>query len=97
MFEVSAGKKAGMFSVRFQIALPPGHEVSVAGNFNDWDPSSHPMKYNLKSKIYSAVIPLHAGEYEYKFVIDGEWVLDDSNSNFFPNDFGTLNSVLSLK
>ena len=27
---------------------------------------------------------------------DAEWILDEENPNFAPNDFGTLNSVLSV-
>ena len=37
---------------------------------------------------------LEPGTYEYKFVVDGEWKLDESNPNFAPNSLGSLNSVL---
>ena len=34
------------------------------------------------------------GESLMPIVVDDEWLLDESNPNFYPNDFGTLNSVL---
>ncbi len=47
--------------------------------------------------VYRCTLRLAPGCYEYKFVVDGEWVLDDGNPNFTSNDFGTLNSVLNVK
>lgn len=40
---------------------------------------------------------LEPGVYEYKFVINGEWKIDERNPNFVPNDIGSLNSVLELE
>ena len=48
-------------------------------------------------KLHKAVLELPAGYYEYKFIIDGEWLLDDTNPNFSANDFGTLNSFFVLE
>jgi hypothetical protein len=55
------------------------------------------MKYDDGAGSYKAEICLKPGEYEYKFVVDGEWLLDEANPEFFPNDFGTLNSVLRVE
>ena len=37
---------------------------------------------------------LPPGAYEYKFVVDGEWLTDPGNPEVRPNAFGTYNSVL---
>lgn len=77
--------------------LAPGKTVAVAGSFNDWEPELNPMTDLNGDGSYRCVLSLAPGCYEYKFVVDGEWVLDDSNPNFTSNDFGTLNSVLNVK
>ena len=97
MFELLPDKCAKGRKVLFSLEAAPGRTAAVAGSFNDWDPAMAPMEYDSASKTYRITIELCPGEYEYKFVVDGEWLLDESNPNFFPNDFGTLNSVLSVK
>ena len=88
-------KKPARRNVLFKLEDAPGRQVFVAGSFSDWQP-----KQKLSDKdgrgIYTARILLAPGEYEYKFVVDGEWRLDAANPNFVPNDFGTLNSLLTV-
>ena len=95
MFEIQPAGRKGRVTVVFSLETSPGRTVGVAGSFNDWDPSVTPMKYDSAEHVYRASIVLEPGEYEYKFVVDGEWFLDESNPSFYPNDFGTLNSVLA--
>lgn len=96
MIQVEKISNSRFRKVTFSFAGQPGHQVSVAGSFNDWDPGKHPMTYSPDSEIYSCQIEIIPGTYEYKLVIDGEWVTDRENTNFSANDFGTLNSVLNL-
>ena len=37
-----------------------------------------------------------AGRYEYKFIVNGVWQIDDNNPNFVSNDMGSLNSVIEV-
>ena len=60
-------------------------------------PEKKQLKYNAAKGVYSGVIMLEPGTYEYKFVIDGEWQLDENNPNFSHNDFGSLNSMLVVE
>ena len=94
MFELLSEKCAGRRKVLFSLEAPQGRAVSVAGSFNDWDPGVTLMPYDPVLKVYRIEVMLVPGEYEYKFVVDGEWLLDEANPGFYPNDFGTLNSVL---
>ena len=91
--ETKSGKRA---KVRFFHPAPLGHTVSLAGVFNDWDPASSPMTYSAEENGYFCILTLSPGVYEYKLVVDGEWLLDEDNPNFVSNDFGTLNSLLSV-
>ena len=97
MFDCGKTKKDGLYKVRFAYSAAPGHTVSLAGVFNDWDPARLPMKYSAAKKLYSCSIKLAPGNYEYKLVVDNKWLLDEGNPNFVTNDFGTLNSVIVIK
>ncbi len=88
--------KAGKL-VRFSYAAAPGRSVALAGVFNDWDPATVVMEYSTEKSAYYCELELPAGSYDYKFVVNGEWMLDESNPNFASNDFGTLNSVLVVE
>ena len=83
--------------VKFEVAAGVGKTVSIAGSFNEWDPTVKYLQDKDNSGIYSGYLMLAPGVYEYKFIIDGEWRLDEKNANFAPNDFGTLNSVIVVK
>ena len=83
--------------VEFSVINTPGRQVSVAGSFNNWDPEAKVLKDRNGDGIYRGIVMLEPGEYEYKFVVDGEWLLDEANPGFYPNDFGTLNSTLEVK
>ena len=83
-------------SVTFTVHAEKGKDVYVAGEFNKWDPTAKKMAYKAKDGIYAATVKLVPGEYQYKFVVDGEWRLDAANPNFVPNDYGTLNSLLTV-
>ncbi len=80
--------------VTFELKREPNLQVFVAGSFNDWDSKARPMKDKKKDGHYSTTLLLSPGEYEYKFVINGEWHLDNQNPNFTKNSMGTLNSVV---
>lgn len=79
----------------FEIEANPGQTVCVAGSFNEWDPSK--VLSEKAPGVFSGALMLAPGVYEYKFVVDGDWRLDERNPNFAANDFGTLNSVLVVE
>ncbi len=83
--------------VEFVIEAGVGRTVSVAGSFNDWDPKAKVLADKKGEGVYRGAIMLPAGEYEYKFVVDGDWRIDENNPCFASNDLGTLNSVLKVE
>ncbi|HOJ49605.1 MAG TPA: hypothetical protein PKW55_02230 [Spirochaetota bacterium] len=58
------------------------NQVFMAGNFNNWKVSD--PKYRLSQKgldLWEITLPENyflKGENEYKFIVDGEWVLDEN-------------------
>ncbi|MFC1817278.1 isoamylase early set domain-containing protein [Thermodesulfobacteriota bacterium] len=81
--------------VSFSIEAPVAEQVVLMGDFNKWDPNVHPMK-NHGNGIWTKSVIIPPGEYEYKFLIDGDWKEDPGNEKTCPNCFGTLNSILNL-
>lgn len=80
-------------AVTFILEDAPGKDVRVDGSFNGWKPEKQ-LVDKENTGFYSCRMLLEPGTYEYKFVVDGEWKLDESNPNFAPNSLGSLNSVL---
>ena len=73
----------------------PGKSVAVAGSFNDWQPVKMLNDRNNDGH-YSCRLMLPPGTYQYKFYVDGQWRSDAGNPDFVPNEFGSLNSVLTV-
>ena len=72
--------------------------VSLAGDFNDWDPDRASFSRDKKGVWRAEVETPPPGRYNYKFVINGRrWVEDPSNGLKEPDDHGGLNSVLDIK
>ncbi|HVX11024.1 MAG TPA: M56 family metallopeptidase [Pirellulales bacterium] len=54
--------------------------VNLAGTFNDWSTSSHPMTDPDGDGVFVADVTLQPGAYRYKFVIDGNYWTHDPAS-----------------
>src|SRR5688572_19094250 len=80
--------------VAFTIQVPNAHEALVAGSFNDWQPQ--PLKAAKSPGSFSLTVLLPPGEYEYRFVIDGQWCNDATCPETVPNPFGESNSLLRV-
>ncbi|HEV2904564.1 MAG TPA: alpha-amylase family glycosyl hydrolase, partial [Pyrinomonadaceae bacterium] len=60
----------GKRGVTFAVWAPAADRVSVAGNFNSWDATKHPMRSLGTSGVWELFVPsLRAGEL-YKYVIN---------------------------
>jgi 1,4-alpha-glucan branching enzyme len=90
-----SGQKNKKKKVTFSIEAREAKKVVLTGDFNSWDPKKHPMK-NDGNGIWKKTVMLPSSQYEYKFLIDGDWKEDPCNDKTCPNCFGTHNSVLNL-
>ena len=68
-----------LISVRFEYRDRTARYVSVAGEFNGWNAVNQQLSLE-KVGLWSAELRIPAGEYAYKFVVDGKWLLDPSNA-----------------
>ena len=93
-------EKSKVCKVTFKLTkeiVSSASQVCVAGEFNNWDIESLPMK-KQKSGEYTASINLEKGkEYRFKYVIDGhEWINDANADKLVPNEFMSNNSVVVI-
>ena len=70
-------------------------EVLLAGDFNKWNPKSHPMKKSTEGE-WQKDLMLKPGTYEFKFMVDGEWLADDQNHLTCDNCYGTKNNFVLI-
>jgi len=89
-------KKTANEKVKFEFAAPEAQEVFLAGDFNDWDAGTNPMKRDKKG-VWKATLPLAPGRYEYRFLVDGQWANDPSCSCCVPNQFGSMNCIKTVE
>jgi len=66
--------------------------VALAGTFNGWDPKA--LRFGRENGRWVCRIDLPPGKHLYKFVVDGEWILDPANPATEPDGNGNTNSVL---
>jgi 1,4-alpha-glucan branching enzyme len=79
----------------FMLKAPQAERVCVVGSFNEWDPTANILGYDEDGR-WGCTLALEPGEYEYRFVVDGEWCDDPGNIVRRPNGFGTENCVLII-
>lgn len=65
--------------------------VKLAGNFTGWADNALAMQQTDSGWI--AFVKLKPGKYLYKFIADGNWLLDPDNKNSENDGKGTTNSV----
>lgn len=61
--------------ITFVCLAPRAGEVYLTGEFNGWDPRAHPMRRQPDGAWYLQVA-LHHGHHQYRFMVDGQPVLD---------------------
>lgn len=71
--------------------------VSLAGDFNDWNPQATPFSQHSSGLWRVEIDAPSPGSYQYKFVANGElWLDDPSNGLKVADNHGGFNSVLNI-
>jgi hypothetical protein len=64
--------------IEFRYEDPSAGSVSLAGDFNGWNMNANPM--TQADGVWTVVVDLDPGTYEYKFVVNGsDWIADPGN------------------
>ena len=69
--------------------------VALAGSFNNWNESQ--LLFAREGDVWVCRIDLAPDRYTYKFIVDGNWMLDPANAETEEDQYGNLNSVLVIK
>ncbi|MCM8792137.1 MAG: glycogen-binding domain-containing protein [Candidatus Omnitrophica bacterium] len=93
-----ARKSASMKkTINFKLFAPTAKKVAVAGTFNNWNTDSLLAKRDTRGN-WTAKISLPPGRYEYKFVVDNSYWIEDPNCKIrVPNSLGSQNCVIEVK
>jgi 1,4-alpha-glucan branching enzyme len=81
--------------IQFIIEAVDAKKVSLVGEFNNWNPEADPMQRDGNG-TWKKTKMLPAGNTEYKFWVDGQWVQDPQNLRVCMNCFGTLNNIVKV-
>lgn len=77
--------------VEFRITAPSAKKVLFAGTYTSWDKPGV-MEKQGDDWVFTAPLEPDA-RLEYKFVVDGKWILDPKNPKQSDGGFGSANSV----
>jgi len=81
--------------VRFRDAN--ANDVRIAGDFNGWVPDKG-VRSLIESegqiRVWTKILRLPPGTYQYRYVVDGEWREDPENPEMISSAIGGRNSVL---
>lgn len=81
--------------IKFSLHAGDAKKVSLVGKFNNWNPDADPME-NDGNGTWTKTKMLSAGDIEYKFCVDGQWVADPNNFRVCTNCYGTLNNIVKI-
>jgi chromosome partitioning protein len=75
-------------------------DVRIAGDFNGWVPDKgvrSVIEAESGARVWTKILQLPPGTYQYRYVVDGEWREDPGNNNSAPSPTGRVNSVLVVR
>ncbi len=100
--ESSIGGTSPRYSARrnlhranFFCHAPEAKQVSLVGDFNNWDPSATPMLRQADGR-WMATLELSHGYHQYVFLVDGARVLDPNATGKARNSQNEPISLLAV-
>jgi 1,4-alpha-glucan branching enzyme len=82
-------------AVNFICQAPQAQAVSLVGEFNQWNPQSHPMK-QMPDRAWFLTVELPHGHHLYAFLVDGVVVLDPRAQGIARNHNGQRVSLVPV-
>jgi type 1 glutamine amidotransferase len=78
----------------FLRGFPDATRVFLAGSFNGWNGGQYRMQRVQGG--WAIYLFLREGTHAYKYVVDGNWIIDPGNNIARPDGRGNMNSFLSI-
>lgn len=80
--------------VLFSYYSPGAREILVSGDFNGWKSDTGRM-IKGRDDVWRAIFALRPGRsYDYKYIVDSNWITDPNNPDLNPDTSGGANSVI---
>ena len=79
---------------------PSASDVRIAGDFNGWVPDKGVrslIESEGQTRVWTKILRLPPGTYQYRYVVDGEWREDPDNPEVISSAVGGRNSVLVVR
>jgi hypothetical protein len=74
---------------------PEASVVVLTGSFDNWSQSQ--LLFAREGDEWVCRVDLDPGVYQYKFIVDGDWLLDPSNPDTAEDEAGNVNNVIEVK
>jgi 1,4-alpha-glucan branching enzyme len=82
-------------SMNFICSAPTASSVSLVGDFNDWNATSHPLK-QMPDGGWLITVELKHGHHRYAFLVDGVLTLDPRAQGITRSDQGERVSLIPV-
>lgn len=82
--------------VTFQLHAPQALMVNVLGTFNHWDLTAGVMEKSPDGTWKRTLVVPFEGSYDYKFIVNGEWIIDPLNHDYGKDEKGRYNSRFQI-
>ena len=94
--EFNSGLNVGKYVTFLLKGYENANTVVLSGSFNGWNETDSKMT-KTDNGYWKFRLPLAAGKHHYKFIVDGEWILDPENSVKEYDGKGNVNSVYMVR
>ena len=92
---MSEGSGGDFVQHAFIYDAPKAASVSVAGDFNGWNPKANALQKNEKTGKWEGRVTVKRGRHPYKFVVnEKDWVVDPAASVVESDPYGGKNGIL---
>jgi 1,4-alpha-glucan branching enzyme len=81
--------------VNFYFTAPSAQSVCLVGDFNGWNPTSHPMRRRVDGWWFIEV-QLRHGHHRYRFLVDGDPALDPRSTGIARNEHNERVSLVAV-
>lgn len=85
----------GLAKYTFTYQSTTAKKVSIAGSFNNWSPEANPLTSDGDGN-WTVDVEIQPNYYQYKFVVDGEWIPDPQNDLKINDGGDNFNSIIKI-
>jgi hypothetical protein len=82
-------------AISFRIDAPDAARVTVAGDFNGWQPEALTMT-RAPDGAWLARASLPPGRYAYMYIVDGQWTTPPDAARTQDDGFGSQNAIIDI-